>query len=373
MSDVSEVMLDGPQSNRFRHASTPSYKKFDNCVTNVKSSLSLDSDSDSNDIGTSMKSITLERSILTLSPVYTPLTDSSTDENSVSNDIGISMKSITPVRSIPTLSPIPTPLTDTSNDENSVSIDSLPLMNSIPDIANIDTPELSLISENSEISTQEIHNLLHNVGYSPSVIDKVLPDISKEVEDKTSGGSRPRTLVFRQGKTFTYEKLEVANETATRNRQVMASREKQIGRDEILNPSADSFVPRGPDSNTPNTTTPHVNTELNRDAITSLQSIRIDNLKNVIIGQLNINSLRNKFHALVEIIHGNLDILVITETKLDHTFPENQFLIPGYKKSYRRDRNKNGGGVMVYVREDIPSDILIKHKIQDNIEAILWR
>ena len=367
MSDVSEVMLEGSQLSRFRHASTPSYKKFNNCVTQVKSSLSLDTDSDSNDTGTSMKSITLERSILTLSPVYTPLTDSPNDENSVSNDTGISMKSITLERSIQTLSPIHTPLTDTFDDENSVSIDSLPLMNNIPEKANIATPELSLNSDNSEISTQEMHNLLHNAGYAPSVIEKVLPGISKEVEDKTYGRSRPRTLVFRQGKTFTYEKLEVANETATQKRQVMASRDKQIERTEILNPSADPFVPRGPDSNT---TTPHVNTELNRDAITSLQSIRIDNLKNVIIGQLNINSLRNKFHALVEIMHGNLDVLVITETKLDHTFPENQFLIPGYKKPYRKDRNKNGGGVMVYVREDIPSDILLKHKIQENIEAI---
>ena len=93
-------------------------------------------------------------------------------------------------------------------------------------------------------------------------------------------------------------------------------------------------------------------------------------MKNVIIGQLNINSLRNKFHALIEIIRGNLDILVVTETKLDHTFPEKQFLIPGYKKPYRRDRNRNGGGVMIYVREDIPSDILIRHKTPTNIEAI---
>ena len=69
-------------------------------------------------------------------------------------------------------------------------------------------------------------------------------------------------------------------------------------------------------------------------------------------------------------IHGNLDILVITETKLDDTFPEKQFLIPGYKKPYRLDRNANGGGVMIYVREDIPSDILLKHNIHKNVEAI---
>ena len=57
-------------------------------------------------------------------------------------------------------------------------------------------------------------------------------------------------------------------------------------------------------------------------------------MKNVIIGQLNINSLRNKFELLAEVIKGNLDILIITETKLDHKFPEKQFLIPGYRKPY---------------------------------------
>ena len=88
-----------------------------------------------------------------------------------------------------------------------------------------------------------------------------------------------------------------------------------------LDPLALSFIPK----------TDH-------GAFTNLKNIRTKNLKNVIIGQLNINSMRNKFHALTEIIRGNLDILVLTETKLDHTFPEKQFLIPGYKKPYRRDR-----------------------------------
>ena len=76
---------------------------------------------------------------------------------------------------------------------------------------------------------------------------------------------------------------------------------------------------------------------IDHGAFTNLKNIRIKNMKNVIIGQLNINSLRNKFPSLVEIIRGNLDILVITETKLDHTFPEKQFLIPGYRKPYRQD------------------------------------
>ena len=93
-------------------------------------------------------------------------------------------------------------------------------------------------------------------------------------------------------------------------------------------------------------------------------------MKDAIVGQLNINSLRNKFYDLVELIHGNIDIMVLTETKLDNTFPEKQFLIPGYKKPYRSDRNQFGGGVMIYVREDIPSDKLLKHHLHENMEAI---
>ena len=55
---------------------------------------------------------------------------------------------------------------------------------------------------------------------------------------------------------------------------------------------------------------------------------------------------------------------------MDHTFPEKQFLVTGYKKPFRLDRNINGGGVMIYVREDIPCDILLKHNIPTNLEAI---
>ena len=80
---------------------------------------------------------------------------------------------------------------------------------------------------------------------------------------------------------------------------------------------------------------------------------------NIIIAQLNINSLRNKFHSLVELVGGKVDVLVICETKLDQTFTKNTFHISGYKKPYRKDRNGDGGGVIVYVREDIPSQELI--------------
>ena len=68
-----------------------------------------------------------------------------------------------------------------------------------------------------------------------------------------------------------------------------------------------------------------------------------------------------KFEQLKLIIGNYLDILVIQETKLDPSFSDEQFMISGYTKPYRLDRNRNGGGIIKYVREDIPSKEFKKH------------
>ena len=57
-------------------------------------------------------------------------------------------------------------------------------------------------------------------------------------------------------------------------------------------------------------------------------------------------------------ITDKTDILLISETKLDSSLPVNQFLIDGFSPPYRLDRHANGGGIMLYVREDIPSKLL---------------
>ena len=92
--------------------------------------------------------------------------------------------------------------------------------------------------------------------------------------------------------------------------------------------------------------------------VASLCSIRKRNLNKLVVAHLNINSLRLKFDSFVQKITGNVDILMISETKLDNSFPEGQFLIEGYSKPYRIDRNCHGGGIMLYVRADIPSKLL---------------
>ena len=81
------------------------------------------------------------------------------------------------------------------------------------------------------------------------------------------------------------------------------------------------------------------------------------------MGQININSIRNKFDILKELICDKVDILMVSETKLDSSFPDAQFLINGYSKPYRLDRNGKGGGIMLYLRNDIPSKCLNKSEI----------
>ena len=113
------------------------------------------------------------------------------------------------------------------------------------------------------------------------------------------------------------------------------------------------------------------NTINDNDPLNILKNIKINNVNRLVIGHLNINSLRNKFESLKCIMKGNLDILVITESKLDSTFPSQQFAIEGYALPYRIDRDAGcGGGVLIYVREDIPCRELTKHTIYNNIEGI---
>ena len=70
---------------------------------------------------------------------------------------------------------------------------------------------------------------------------------------------------------------------------------------------------------------------------------------NVIIEHLNINTIRNKFDLLKEIVSNNIDILVISETKLDSSFSSSQFYIEDCVSFIRADRNRHGGGFLVYV------------------------
>lgn len=90
------------------------------------------------------------------------------------------------------------------------------------------------------------------------------------------------------------------------------------------------------------------------DFLSFINSLRISNPRNCITGSLNINSLRYKFPTIKYMLENALlDVLALCETKLDGSFPDGQFCIKEYT-THRKDRNSNGGGVMLIARSDLP-------------------
>ena len=67
-----------------------------------------------------------------------------------------------------------------------------------------------------------------------------------------------------------------------------------------------------------------------------------------------------------------MDIILLSETKLDdsdHSLPSAHFMLTNMGIPYRLDRNSDGGGLLLYVHEDIPSKFL-KVKSGCNVESI---
>ena len=69
---------------------------------------------------------------------------------------------------------------------------------------------------------------------------------------------------------------------------------------------------------------------------------------------MNKNSVCNKIADLQIFIQNiPLDYLFLSGTKLDESFPNAQFNLDGYEITAGLDRDKNGGGLIVFVRRGI--------------------
>ena len=101
----------------------------------------------------------------------------------------------------------------------------------------------------------------------------------------------------------------------------------------------------------------------------SLCSLTLRNENRLIFGQINIKSIRNKFELLFSLISNNIGVLLISETKIDNTFPVSQFCVPGYLVPFRLDRTGKAGRIMLYVKEHIPCRMLSKFTFEKVIEA----
>ena len=65
--------------------------------------------------------------------------------------------------------------------------------------------------------------------------------------------------------------------------------------------------------------------------LNGLHKQRLNHPKNVIIGHLNINSIRNKFSSFKDLVLKETDICLLSKTKIDDSFPNSQFFAEGYR------------------------------------------
>ena len=89
-----------------------------------------------------------------------------------------------------------------------------------------------------------------------------------------------------------------------------------------------------------------------------LKNARLKHAKKVCLSHININSIRSKLDSLFEFTYGLVDVLAVTEAKLDSSFPTGQFNLPGFRTPYRKDLSGKSGGLPVYVNSNIPSKVL---------------
>ena len=68
------------------------------------------------------------------------------------------------------------------------------------------------------------------------------------------------------------------------------------------------------------------------------------------------------------LFHGVIDILMICETKIDDSFPTEQFIIEGYSTIYKLDRNDRGEGIMLIVLGNLLNSRLDKYCFPNEIQ-----
>ena len=91
-----------------------------------------------------------------------------------------------------------------------------------------------------------------------------------------------------------------------------------------------------------------------QNALSHQSEVIYPKLKGFQIGHLNITSLTKHIEELRIFIHENsFEILCINETRFDNSIYDTEIEIAGYE-IVRKDRNWNGGGVAIYLRNNIP-------------------
>ncbi|XDV11531.1 hypothetical protein PO909_000447 [Leuciscus waleckii] len=91
--------------------------------------------------------------------------------------------------------------------------------------------------------------------------------------------------------------------------------------------------------------------------------------KGLVLAHLNICSLRNKVHEIINICSNGIHVLALSETHLDCSFDNSQLAVEGYRL-FRKDRNQNGGGVAFYISENIA--VTLREDLMGSDIEMIW-
>ena len=92
--------------------------------------------------------------------------------------------------------------------------------------------------------------------------------------------------------------------------------------------------------------------------IYSKENVRLRDLEEKMtctnIALFNTRSLRNKMAQILHFLRENsIHVAVITESWLGKSIDKNSIELPGFQEPFRRNRHENGGGVCLYISENL--------------------
>ena len=99
-----------------------------------------------------------------------------------------------------------------------------------------------------------------------------------------------------------------------------------------------------------------------------LKKLRAKHSKNILFGHLKkLNTF--KFEYLEDIIKVMFDVFLVSKFKLGLSFSHKQFQIANYNM-FRKDQNKNGGGLLFYVNQDLNCKTVNTYNFPTDIEIL---
>ena len=88
---------------------------------------------------------------------------------------------------------------------------------------------------------------------------------------------------------------------------------------------------------------------------------------------VNIRSLLPKFVLLTALAHSaNPDVLAVSESWLRKATKNSEISIPNYN-IFRQDRTAKGGGVAVYCRDSLQSNVILSRSIPKQFELLILK